>query len=463
MMDRICVVGLGKVGLPLAAVWAEAGFEVRGFDTDEAAVQAMNLHSPRVFEPGLAEALESNRDRVAGFIGLKDAIIGAKLILVVVPTPSLPSGNFDAHHVFEAVAAVHKLNLLFAQDPVVAVVSTVSPGTMSDIRRRFVDRPPRLVYSPTMVALGDAMRTLRFPDWRMAASDDLDVRDELADLLQELAFGISGIYPPPHGPLRPHIIMTSFASGELITLASNAFVCAKIAFANMLAPICSRIGADVGEVTDGLRMDHRIGPWFPQAGMPFGGPCFPRDLAALENMIERVYDWHGDDYLGESSCLPDAINKQNMTTSEEIAGLVIMDQSSMSTKGVRTVCLIGLGYKEDSAIIDASPSLMIADILGGSGWRIVTSDPNAKEDHTGGVELVGLDGIRDADAVILCHRNLVDAPSVMEGIASSNRIGLVVDPWRQIGAAVRERLEYMGKRVIYFGRGAVPGRKRGER
>lgn len=263
-MTTVGVLGLGKLGLPLALVLAEAGHHVAAWDIDERTREIVKVHEALIDEPQVDGLLARNQLDLMQPAQMAHA---ASVIFIVVPTPSLPDGSFDASLILEAF---HSIRTTASRRPVVAVVSTVSPGTCRKVLLPAASANGlRLAYTPVVIALGSVVRDLTNPELQLLGfSDQASAVPALARVLQSIA------------PRTTQHVM-SYESAELTKLSANVFSAFKVSFANLMGRLCQESGADVDEVLTALAEHRRIGGVSLVAGAGFGGPCWPRDVHAF--------------------------------------------------------------------------------------------------------------------------------------------------------------------------------------
>jgi len=254
---RISVVGLGKLGAPLAACYAARGHTVVGVDLNEESVRLVNQGLPPVDEPDLERLLRESRGRLSATTDLALAVLQTELTFVVVPTPSKPSGAFSLRFVLRAARTIGRAIKDKPSRHTVVITSTVMPGATDGKVRATLERYSGkqcgrdfgLCYSPEFIALGSVVRDLSRPDLILIGESD----PQAGDLVAEAVLSLCDNEPP--------VRRTSFASAELAKLAINTFVTAKISFANMLAELCEHLpAADVAAVTTAVGLESRVGP-----------------------------------------------------------------------------------------------------------------------------------------------------------------------------------------------------------
>jgi UDP-glucose 6-dehydrogenase len=267
--EPIGVIGTGYVGLVTAAGFAELGSDVWCVDIDAEKIERLRRGEVPIYEPGLEQLLQRNRERLHFSTELADALQHARLLFVAVGTPPTYSGDADlsaVHAVADAIPA--------SRDHALVMKSTVPCGTGAALRRVFGEQGKQglaYVSCPEFLKEGSAVEDFLHPD-RVVVGDD---GDWAGDAVVEL-----------YAPLDAPLVRTDVASAEMVKLASNAFLATKISFINEIANVCEETGADVVEVARGMGLDERIGPKFLQAGIGFGGSCFAPGETALVR-------WHG--------------------------------------------------------------------------------------------------------------------------------------------------------------------------
>ena len=362
------MVGLGKLGLPLAVVAASAGHEVRGVDTNEQVVQLVSRGVTPYAEPGLKDMLSLLHKRVsasAAFSTLEDC----QLVFHVVPTPSLPDGSFSLEYLRASLdQAVRKAPL--AEH---VVVSTVLPGDMRKLAMGV--STATLIYNPQFIALGRVILDLTRPDFVLIGSEDGKPLPALVRFWGSV--------------LEPRFQVMRWEEAELAKIALNAFLTMKISFANMLGLACSHLGADVDAVTGAIGLDKRVGPALLKAGAPYGGPCLPRDNAAMNSVMKR---------LGVKTFLPAAVDALNREITDHILAAVLAN-----TRPGQGVALLGESYKMGTDNTEESLATLLAA-------RLLEFDRRLVE-------------LAQARVVVLClpDRNY-------QGMDFGENV--VIDPWR---------------------------------
>lgn len=359
-MGALSVVGLGKLGACMAAVMAHRGFDVIGVDLNPAAVAAIDAGQAPVYEPGLAEMLEESSQRLRATSDYREAVLATDATFVIVPTPSEADGRFSLDYV-KAVGEELGAALRVKDDyHLVVLTSTVLPGATEDGLLPVLERASGkrcgggfgLCYSPEFIALGSVLHDFLNPDMILIGESDQRAGDTLAGIYEQVV----GLDVPIQRMGTPN--------AELAKISLNTFVTTKITFANMLAEMCEQLpGGDIDAVTEALGLDTRIGGRYFSGGLGFGGPCFPRDNAAL-----RV--WSDDrEVPGLLASSTDRLNSElGERTVAKVAELCLPDH---------TAVVLGLSYKPGSPVLDGSAALRLAEGLLERGVPVVAYDPLA--------------------------------------------------------------------------------------
>jgi UDPglucose 6-dehydrogenase len=333
-LSRLTVVGAGYVGLVTAACMAELGHEVLAMDV----------------EPGLTELIAANRANIEFTTDAAEAYAFGKFIFLCVDTPPTPSGDADLSRIWQAVA-----NLALVDDGhIVVVKSTVPVGTGALIQSKLRELGlTRTGYAsnPEFLREGTALADFMHAD--RVVVDDPAVAEQVAALYQ-------GVDCP--------VLTTEVASAEMIKYAANAFLATKISFINEIANVCEMTGADVTVVAQGMGMDHRIGPHFLQAGIGYGGSCFPKDVSALKQIASNS---------GYHFQLLSAVIEVNEFQKRRVIGK-LKRYLGDELRGKKIV-LLGLSFKPNTDDIRQASSIVLAGRLMAEGAKVVGYDPLAMD------------------------------------------------------------------------------------
>jgi UDPglucose 6-dehydrogenase len=408
----IGVIGTGYVGLVTAAGFAELGSDVWCVDIDEAKVARLRAGEVPIYEPGLAELLARNAERLHFSTSLSDAHEHARLLFVAVGTPPTYSGDADLSAVNAVIGAIPASN-----DHALVMKSTVPAGTGVAVRRMFAEQGKdglAYVSCPEFLKEGSAVKDFMHPD-RVVIGD---VGDWAGDAVAEL-----------YAPLDAPLVRTDIASAEMVKLASNAFLATKISFINEIANVCEETGADVVEVARGMGLDDRIGPKFLQAGIGFGGSCFPKDVDALKQLAGNT---------GYHFQLLTAVIEVNELQKRRVIGKLHKHLGGLVGK---RIALFGLAFKPNTDDMREASSLVLSARLNADGADVIAYDPVAEEQArtlVSGISFADspLDAAHGADAVVL----VTEWPEFLaldwRDVASTMSGNLVVDGRNALDQAV---------------------------
>jgi UDPglucose 6-dehydrogenase len=358
---KVAVVGLGKLGAPLAAVLASKGNEVLGIDLNPAAVQAINDGLAPVDEPGLQDLVSASRASLRATTDVA-AAAEAELIILLVPTPSDERGAFVNDYLLAAIEEIGPALEARDEYQVVVVTSTTMPGSCDNEIRAALERTSGrrvgdslgLCYSPEFIALGNVIQDMLTPDMVLIGQSD----PRAGDVMERLYRGVCENDPP--------FRRMSLVNAELTKIAVNTYVTMKISYANALADICERLpGADVDTVTGAIGLDSRIGSKYLRGAIAYGGPCFPRDNKAFALTARE---------LGADPVLAEATDTVNVAQTERLARIVRARLEPGNAVGI-----LGLSYKPDTAVVEESPGVALASALAGEGYEVSVYDPVALE------------------------------------------------------------------------------------
>jgi len=358
---RIAVIGLGKLGAPLAAVFASSGHTVIGVDLNPSPVAALNAGRAPCTEPGLQHHIDLGRARLRATSDFAEAIAGSDISFVIVPTPSDPDGRFSNRFVLDAVRRIGAALRGGSRYHVVNITSTVMPGatggairaTLEAASGRVVGGDLGLTYNPEFIALGSVVHDLLHPDMLLIGESDAQAGDVVQAVYQATIAG------------TPAVRRMGWVNAELTKLAVNTFVTSKISYANMLAELCEQLpGADCDVVTAALGDDSRIGGKYLRAALGYGGPCFPRDNVALAALARSV---------GQRADVAEATDTVNRRQVERIAGLA----HRLAGPAPARIAVLGMAYKPDTDVVEQSQGVMIAAALADAGHAVMIADPCA--------------------------------------------------------------------------------------
>ena len=370
----IGVIGVGWVGLVTAACFAELGHEVFARDVVPEKVEALSRGEVTIHEPGLAELVVSNADRLHFTTDMEEVLDSAEILFVCVDTPPTHSGDADLSRVRAVVS-----ELTDAGSHLLVMKSTVPAGTGETIMGEL----PGVGYvsCPEFLKEGTAVQDFMHPDRVVIGVPE--GREEGGRRVAEL-----------YEPLGGDLVMTDVTSAEMVKLASNAYLATRISFINEIANVCEEVGADVTEVARGMGLDERIGPHFLRPGIGFGGSCFPKDVSALKLLAGNS---------GYHFQLLNAVIEVNELQKRRVVNKLIKHLGPLSG---RRIALLGLAFKPDTDDMREASSLVLAARLASEGAEVVAFDPvsmEGAEEMLPGVEMAdsALAALEGADAAVL--------------------------------------------------------------
>jgi UDPglucose 6-dehydrogenase len=355
-MKTIAVIGVGYVGLVTGVCFADLGNQVVCVDISEQKIENLRQGAMPIYEPGLEELVARNvrAGRLTFTTSYAEALDRAEFVFIAVGTPEGVDGEADLRYVRMAARSIAEA----MKRPIIIVnKSTVPVGTgdwVADIvhDHRADDVDFAVVSNPEFLREGSAIHDFTSPD-----------RVVLGSLKREAAERVAQLYLP----LRATIMITDLRTAEMIKYASNAFLATRISFINEIATICEAMGADVKEVALGMGYDKRIGHAFLDAGVGFGGSCFPKDVKALAYMAE---------IKGRHPQLLHAVMEIN---SDQRRAIVRKLEQALGQVRGKTVGLLGLAFKPNTDDMRESPAAHIARMLLAAGARVRGYDPVAMQ------------------------------------------------------------------------------------
>jgi len=375
--EPVAVIGTGYVGLVTAAGFAELGNEVWCVDVNAEKIDRLIGGEIPIWEPGLAESVAKNRERLHFSTELAPALEHARLLFVAVGTPPTYSGDADLSAVHAVVDAMPP-----SDRHALVMKSTVPVGTGASIKRVFAQRGKSgfaYVSCPEFLKEGSALADFLEPD-RVVVGDDGGWAGDAVAVLYE--------------PLGAPLVRTDVASAEMVKLAANAFLATKISFINEIANVCEETGADVVEVARGMGLDRRIGNHFLKPGIGFGGSCFPKDVSALKQLAGNS---------GYHFQLLTSVIEVNELQKRRVVGKL---QKHLGSLVGRRIALLGLAFEANTDDMREASSLVLSARLQADGAHVSAYDPVAETEARKlmpGVEFAdsAMGALDGADACIL--------------------------------------------------------------
>ncbi len=423
----LAVFGLGKLGAVVAGCHASREFNVVGVDVSQEAVAKCNRGVPPVEEPGNERLYGECRGRLRATTDGAAAVAQTDASFIMVPTPSEADGAYSLRYALEVCDVIGEALRRKPGYHLVVMKSTVLPGSCDEhIVPRLESRSGKrcgrdfgVCYNPEFIALGSVIHNIFNPDLTLIGESDARAGDALVQVYDRLLNG-------PHPTAR-----MNFVNAELTKLAVNTYVTMKITYANLLARLCEQLpGGDVDAVTSALGLDGRIGRKYLKGGLGYGGPCFPRDNRAMLCLARR---------LGVPFNLAEATDRANQELTVRVAELI----ASKTAAGGR-VAILGLSYKPNTAVVDESQGVLIAQLLTGRGIEVTAYDPLAIEP----ARRVLKNSITYAESAQAC---IADADVILiatpwdefKGLDYESRSGrgrpVVIDSWNLLDGIDRRR------------------------
>ena len=396
---RLTVVGLGKLGSPLAAVLASQGFEVIGVDVNDATVAAINAGRAPLEEPRLQEMLDRAGGRLSTTTDIAAAVAQTDATFIVVPTPSKANGLYSLKYVLEAAEGIGKGLRRRDGFHLVVLTSTVMPGdtegfllpALEAASGKVCDRDFGLCYHPEFIALGNVVNNLLAPDFILIGQADRRSGDMLAGICRNLCTN------------DPPITSMAIVNAEITKISVNTYITTRISFANMLSQLCARIpGADVNVVTTAMGFDTRIGRKYMRGAVSYGGPCLPRDNKAFAVLARS---------LGVEPLIAEATDAVNDRQLDHLLEIIDLHRPRGGTVGI-----LGLSYKPDTGVIEQSAGVEAARRISEQGIPVIIYDPQAMPN----ARAVLADAVAYAESVADC--------------ASRADVLVIATPWAEFRA-----------------------------
>lgn len=413
-MKHVSVIGLGKLGAPMAAAIAARGFHVTGVDLNPQKVDCLKRGIAPVKEPGLTELIQEAGSNLEATTNTAEAVHESDTTFVVVATPSEETGGFSLQYALPTCEAIGRSIATKKGYHLVVLTSTVMPGSTGGSVKDALERASGkkcgrdfgICYSPEFIALGTVIRDFYYPDFLLIGESDTRAGDTLAEMYRVICKN------------SPPMARMNFINAEITKLAVNTYITTKISYANMLARLCEKLaGADVNVVTDALGLDTRIGAKYLKGAVSYGGPCFPRDNRALAALAARV---------GASSGLAEATDRFNRAQIKSLAEIVKAERS-----GDEAIGILGLTYKPNTDVVEEAFGLLLAQELTAAKLPVVVFDPLA-----------------DSERAMSACKGARFAKSAEECIAGSGVV-VVATPWQEFGRVPAQRWARTGSpRVV---------------
>ena len=371
---KVAIIGTGYVGLTTAVVLATLNHDVVAVDKDEGKLSLLHAGKTPIHEPSLQNLFDKVRHTICFTPDVNEAVPEAEVILVTVGTP-LKNGEADTQSVKQAALEVAQV-CYPDRHYTLAIKSTVPIGTNRHVAKivekvfaaRGIQGNVSVASNPEFLQEGLALQGAFYPDRIVVGADCEEAVDTLRRLYQpilEQTFDPPSSLPCPAGYHPPPMVTTDPNSAEMLKYAANTFLALKISFINEIAGLCEKVGADVTEVARGIGLDSRIGSRFLNAGIGWGGSCYPKDTAALLGLAAQS---------GYTMPITEAARTVNSRQREQIVKKL---QDALKTLKGKTIGILGLAFKPNTDDIREAPALDIIRRLIREGANVRAHDPVA--------------------------------------------------------------------------------------
>lgn len=359
MQRKIAIMGAGYVGITTAICFGYLGHKVICVDRDRKKIEKLKKGIIPIYEPGLEEMFGGCQKNIEFTTNLTEAVRENEVIFICVGTPPKKDGSIDLTQFKEAIRSIAKY---LDGYKVIVNKSTVPVGagewTKKEIRK-YYKGDFSIVSNPEFLREGSALKDFLEPDRIVIGVEDKKAKNIILDIY-------SSINAPE--------VITDIKSAELIKYAANAFLATKISFINEIANLCERAGGDVKKVAEGIGLDKRIGPKFLNAGIGYGGSCFPKDIDGLIKIADhKKYNFR-------------LLKAVSVVNERQKRNFVKKIKRILTKINGKTVCVWGLAFKPNTDDVRKSPAIEIIKLLQKSGYKIQAYDPiameNAKKDLT---------------------------------------------------------------------------------
>ena len=397
MKEPLGIFGAGWVGLVTGACFADLGHTVVVRDVVPEKIEALRAGRVPFHEPGLAELIERNRERLTFTLDLDELKAEARIFFSCVDTPPMPSGEADLRPVWSVVE-----DLGSRKDAILVMKSTVPVGTGEQVRAA-LDDGVGYVSNPEFLSEGRGIEDFMHPD-----------RIVIGAFEEEQGDRVSALYEGFDAP----IVRTSVPSAEMIKLASNAFLATRISFINEIANVSEAVGANVDEVAQGMGLDRRIGTSYLRPGVGYGGSCYPKDVPFLKLLAGNS---------GYHFQLLTAVIEVNELQKRRLVGKL---KDRLGDLGDKKVALLGLAFKPDTDDMRDAPSIVLAARLRAEGAEVRAWDPLVRSHpELDGVviERTVLEAVRGADAAVIVTEWPELENLASEQVREAMRTPLIID------------------------------------
>jgi UDPglucose 6-dehydrogenase len=434
-MEKVGVVGIGKLGACTAACLAYKDFDVLCMDKNSQAVDLINSGKAPVVEPQLQELIDQSEGRIRATSDYEDIVNHSDVTFLIVPTPSLENGHFSDEYLKDCLEGLARvLEKHKKKYHLFSVVSTVSPQTsetiliplIESVSGRKLNTGFGFCYNPEFIALGSVIRDFLNPDMVLIGESEPRCGDVLENIYRQVCDN------------TPQVARMSVVSAEITKISLNSYVTMKISFANTLANICEQLpGANVDDITVALGADKRIGRYYLKGGLGYGGPCFPRDNIAFAAFAQQV---------GIDAYLAKATDQVNDVQIERLRDVIVAYCKKYDYKQVG---LLGLAYKTHTPVVTESTAMKLIPLLLENELEVFLHDPLATE----ATKAVWGDKVHycgdmasccQACGVLVILSAYEEYQNISQSILTSQQT-VIIDCWRILNqASLGDHIDYVG-------------------
>lgn len=400
--DKISIIGLGKLGLPLLTTFAKNNQKVIGYDVDSQKINQLKNKNIPFYEPDLEKYFINYYDNIEVNYDTENLVSNSNVVIILVNTPSKGNGEFSNEYVFQALTSVSKsLKKSDLTDFLFIISSTVMPETHKEIINLIESNSGRklnegfgLLYIPDLVALGSVIHDFENPDLLILGESDKKYGDIGESIYKKI---IKNNAP---------IVRMSLIEGEITKVSLNAYITMKISFANFIGNISEKFNCNPNNITKALGYDKRISPYYIKSGLSFGGTCFPRDTWAFINMSEKIG--------------LDAVHIKATQKINEQQNKYLIDKVSKFKD--KRIGIFGLSFKPNTSVTSESAGNILYEFLKQNEYDVYGCDELVDTDFN--LNSFG-DFINQSDVLVLIHTN----KEIIQKYSEILKNKILINPW----------------------------------
>ena len=361
-IDKISLIGLGKLGLPLLVTFANNGQKIIGIDIDQEKINLLKNKKIPFYEPNLNKYLNSGYNNIDLNTTFNNVVNETNVFIILVNTPSTKDGDFSNEYIYDAITELSKkIKETNKKEFLIILSSTVMPGTHNNLIKKIEDETNKklnedfgYVYIPDLVALGNVIKDFENPDLLIMGESNKKYGDIASTIYSKIIKNNSPI------------VRMSLIESEITKVSLNAYITMKISFANFIGNVSDKFNCNPNNITKALGFDKRISPYYIKSGLPFGGTCFPRDTWAFIKMSENV----GLDALHI---------KATQKINDDQFNILYSKSSKYKDKNIG---IYGLSFKPETSVTTESAGYFLYEKLINEKYKISTFDPLVTTDNT---------------------------------------------------------------------------------